>query len=47
MDAVHGRRAPVYREEFAILLQELDEALLEDVKNEGELIDYRIRESEL
>jgi hypothetical protein len=39
-----AEEAPVYREEFAILLQELDEELLEDVKNEGTLIDYRTLE---
>lgn len=42
-----AEEAPVYREEFALLLQELDEELLEDVKNEGEFIDYRTREREL
>jgi hypothetical protein len=38
-----AEEAPAYRKEFAILLQELDEELLEEVKNEGELIDHRTR----
>jgi hypothetical protein len=42
-----AEEAPAYREEFATLLQELDEELLEDVNNEGELIDYRSQEREL
>lgn len=36
--------APVYREEFAILLHELEDELLEDVKHEEELIEYRTQE---
>lgn len=36
-----AEEATTYRQEFAILLSELEEELLEDVKNEGPLIDYR------
>jgi hypothetical protein len=39
--------APAYRKEFATLLQELEEELLEDLKNERDLIEYRTREREL
>jgi len=42
-----AEEAPAYRNEFATLLQELEEELLEEVKNEGELIDYRTQEREL
>lgn len=41
-----AEEAPAYRNEFATLLQELEEELLEEVKNEGELIDYRTQERE-
>lgn len=41
-----AEEAPAYRKEFAILLHELEEELLEDVNNEGELIGYRIQERE-
>jgi len=41
-----AEEAPAYRKEFAALLHELEEELLEDVKNEGELIDYRAQKPE-
>jgi hypothetical protein len=42
-----AEEAPVYSKEFATLLRELEEELLEDVQNEGELIDYRTRDGVL
>jgi hypothetical protein len=39
--------APAYRKESAALFDELEEELLEDVKNEGEFIDYRSQERDL
>jgi len=39
-----AEEASAYRKEFAALLQELEEELLEDVKNEGELMDCQNQE---
>jgi hypothetical protein len=42
-----AEEAPANRKEFATLLHELEEELLEDVNNEGELSDYRFQERDL
>jgi len=39
-----AKEAPAYRKEFAALLHELEEELLEDVKNEGGFIDCQNQE---
>ncbi|HQN19666.1 MAG TPA: hypothetical protein PKV86_11020 [Syntrophobacteraceae bacterium] len=41
-----AEEAPAYRKEYAILLHELEEEVLEGLDNEGALIDYRNRKRE-